>query len=64
VGNFLTGVNRFGHSLDLMADGPQSAAGCRVDSDGVVAVHYVAGCPEGQSRTNVLALGEACVRIC
>jgi hypothetical protein len=49
---------------DLMADGgAPSAKRPRGWPGGVVAVHWVAGCPSGQSRTNVPAAGGAGVRI-
>jgi hypothetical protein len=35
----------------------------RVEKGGVVAVDYYAGCPGGQSRKNVLAVGGVCVLI-
>jgi hypothetical protein len=35
----------------------------RVEKSGVVAVYYYAGCPSGQSRKNVLALGGVYVLI-
>jgi len=43
--------------LDLMADGPLPAGGYRVEKAGVVAVHWIAACPSGQSRKNVPAVG-------
>ena len=49
--------------LDLMADGAHRERGYRVEKGGVVAVHYYAGCPSGQSRKNVLAVGGGCVLI-
>jgi hypothetical protein len=35
----------------------------RVEKGGVVAIHFIAGCPGGQSRKNVLAHGGVCVLI-
>ena len=47
-----------------MADGARRLAiGCRVEKGGVVAVHFVAGCLDGQSRKNALAYGGVCVLI-
>jgi hypothetical protein len=40
-----------------MADGAHRALSSAVEKSGVVAVHYYAGCPDGQSRKNVLAVG-------
>jgi hypothetical protein len=40
-----------------MADGAHRVLGFRVEKSGVVAVHYYAGCLDGQSRKNVLAVG-------
>ena len=50
-------IKRVSCRLDLMADGAPSAGGYGVEKAGVVAVHYIAGCPDGQSRTNVPAVG-------
>ena len=49
--------------LDLMADGAHRVIACRVEKSGVIAVHVIAGCPDGQSRKNVLARGGVCVLI-
>jgi len=43
--------------LDLMADGAHWRPQSGIEKSGVVAVHYYAGCPGGQSRKNVLARG-------
>ena len=47
----------FVRPLDLMADGAHRVFAFRVEKSGVVAVHYCAGCLDGQSRKNVLAVG-------
>ena len=46
-----------------MADGAHYFVASRVEKSGVVAVHYYAGCPSGQSRKNVLAVGGVYVLI-
>ena len=40
-----------------MADGAHRVLAFRVEKSGVAAVHYYAGCPDGQSRKNVLWAG-------
>ena len=49
--------------LDLMAVARRHSRSLKVEKSGVVAVHYNAGCPDGQSRKNVLAVGEVYVLI-
>jgi len=49
--------------LDLMADGAHCFVAYWIEKSGVVAVHYYAGCPDGQSRKNVLAVGGVYVLI-
>ena len=49
--------------LDLMADGAHRVGRSGIEKSGVVAVHIVADCPDGQSRKNVLAHGGGCVLI-
>jgi len=49
--------------LDLMAGGAHRVLSFRVEKSGVVAVHINAGCLDGQSRKNVLALGGVYVLI-
>jgi len=46
-----------------MADGAHCVLSIAVEKSGVVAVHYYAGCPVGQSRKNVLAVGGVYVLI-
>jgi hypothetical protein len=46
-----------------MAEGAHRFVALRVEKNGVVAVHYYAGCPDGQSRKNVLAVGGVYVLI-
>ena len=50
-------------ALDLMADGPRRSLYLWVEKNGVVAVHFSAGCPDRQSRRNVLACGGVYVPI-
>ena len=49
--------------LDLMADGAHRVRSSGIEKSGVVAVHCYAGCPDGQSRKNVLAVGGVYVLI-
>ncbi|HYL96149.1 MAG TPA: hypothetical protein VET69_10120, partial [Terriglobales bacterium] len=44
-------------ALDLMADGAHRVGSSEIEKSGVVAVPVSAGCPDGQSRKNVLAMG-------
>ncbi len=62
--NYADGFTHIQCGLDLMADGAcRSASLSGVEKGGVVAVHFIAGCPGGQSRKNVLAHGGVCVLI-
>ena len=46
-----------------MADGAHRVGSSEIEKSVVVAVPVSAGCPDGQSRKNVLAVGGACVLI-
>jgi hypothetical protein len=46
-----------------MADGAGSLLSSSVEKGGVIALHYNAGCPGGQSRKNALTVGGVCILI-
>jgi hypothetical protein len=64
IGGPCARIRYFAQTLWLMAPRRSGAmGGSGVEKGGVVAIHFIAGCPGGQSRKNVLAHGGVCVLI-